>query len=95
MPNKLPFNIPINYKTIILGILAIIIIFLSILALIVPKNKQTTQKQTIKPTPITESTPAPAKKLPDEIQIKINQVDEKLKAGPEIEPPPIDENIGL
>lgn len=95
MQIKLPFQIPIDYKTIIIGILAIIIIILSILSLIIPKNRQITNITNVKVTPAPKITITPIKELPSEIQIKINSVDEKINSAAEIEPPPIDEEIGL
>ena len=95
MQIKLPFNIPLDYKTIIIGILALIIIILSILSLTIPKNKQINNTNSVKITPTQKPIITPIKNLPSEIQIKINSVDEKIKSPAEIEPPLIDEEIGL
>ena len=95
MQIKLPFDIPVDYKTIIIGVLAIIIIILSILSLIIPKNKQINNITNTKVTPTQKPIVAPIKELPSEIQVKINSVDEKIKSAIEIEPPLIDEEIGL
>ena len=95
MQIKLPFSIPINYKTIILGVMAIIIVILLIASLIVTKNKSAANIPIIKKPEIIEPTPVPVKKLPSEIQIKIDSINDKINSQPEIEPPVINDKIGL
>lgn len=95
MQIKLPFNIPVNYKTIIIGILSFIIVILLILSLIIPKNRPINKTINLKVTSTPKITAVPTKELPSEIQVKINSVDEKINSPAEIEPPLIDEKIGL
>lgn len=95
MQIKLPFQIPFDYKTIIIGILAVIIVILSILSLIIPKNGQISKITSVKIIPTPKPTITSTKELPNEIQTKVNSVDEKINSPAEIEPPPIDEEIGL
>ena len=87
------FNLPHNPKTIILLIFGLIIFFLLIAAIFVSKNNKNkiVPNQPAPEPSKTINTPTPANKLSQ----KINQIESDLNSGTLLEPPQLDNKIGL